>query len=207
MEKSSIAVLTKSEYLNLTEGLPYKTISPPINQEKVKMDECHVCYETIGEGKGVVCEHGHHCCMRHHLERIRAMYETNFSELGEITSPRRQISEAMSVFGAEASLAQCCFMCRCDLPDFAFGGGDVDAPYFKILRLIQRQGHVKLFAWAGLPDLMAQDMMRQWDALMDAHLEHERQIRDFNLMSFPEQQGRLAGEASFRQIKQGDVGS
>ena len=40
-----------------------------------RLMECHVCMEKIDGDKMVTCENGHSCCQKHHLERIRAIYQ------------------------------------------------------------------------------------------------------------------------------------
>ncbi len=74
---------------------------------------CHVCMEIIDESKLVCCPNGHHCCQKHHLERIRAIYQ-----------------EGREAFGSGSG--QTCFMCRGEIPDSSFSKG-----YFKNLMLIQ----------------------------------------------------------------------
>ena len=75
--------------------------------------ECHVCMEKIDSDKMVTCENGHSCCQKHHLERIRAIYQ-----------------EGLLSF--EDGGGQCCFMCRCSIGDHRFSSA-----YFKNLRVIQ----------------------------------------------------------------------
>lgn len=75
--------------------------------------ECHVCMEKIDSDKMVTCENGHSCCQKHHLERIRAIYQ-----------------EGRCAF--EDGQGQHCFMCRCSLGDHRFSSA-----YFKNLRVIQ----------------------------------------------------------------------
>lgn len=75
--------------------------------------ECHVCMEKIDSDKMVTCENGHSCCQKHHLERIRAIYQ-----------------EGRSAF--VSGQGQHCFMCRCSLGDHRFSSA-----YFKNLSVIQ----------------------------------------------------------------------
>lgn len=75
--------------------------------------ECHVCMEKIDSDKMVTCENGHSSCQKHHLERIRAIYQ-----------------EGRSAF--VDGQGQHCFMCRCSIGDHRFGSA-----YFKNLRVIQ----------------------------------------------------------------------
>ena len=74
---------------------------------------CHVCMEVVDESKLVCCPNGHHCCQKHHLERIRAIYQ-----------------EGRVAFGS--GNGQTCFMCRQDIPDTSFSPA-----YFKNLLFIQ----------------------------------------------------------------------
>jgi len=79
---------------------------------------CHICYEGISEGKGVTCENGHSCCQKHHLERVRAIYQEG-----------RSAFEGLK--GVENANGQDCFLCRCYLPDALFS-----MSYFKCLVVI-----------------------------------------------------------------------
>ena len=80
--------------------------------------ECHICYENITEGKGVTCENGHSCCQKHHLERIRAMYQEGRSAFG-----------GLDVGGGGG---QSCFLCRCCIGDHRFSSS-----FFNVLKVIQ----------------------------------------------------------------------
>ena len=64
----------------------------------------------------VVCENGHSCCKKHHVERIRAIYQ-----------------EGRMAY--EEGGAQCCFVCRVSINDDDFG--DDNSPFFKCLRIMQ----------------------------------------------------------------------
>jgi hypothetical protein len=83
--------------------------------------ECHVCCEIMPKEKGVACENGHSCCAIHHLERVRAMYQSNEVAFG---------AERLS--GGKEGMGQKCFECRCHIDDDRF-----TEQYFKNLRLIQ----------------------------------------------------------------------
>jgi len=77
--------------------------------------ECHVCMEMIDSDKMVTCENGHSCCQKHHLERIRAIYQ-----------------EGRFSFTDDEGGGQHCFMCRCSIGDDRFSPA-----YFKNLHVIQ----------------------------------------------------------------------
>jgi hypothetical protein len=96
-------------------GLSEKDLSRDIGKLRRKKgdDTCHVCYEKNEPLKMVVCENGHTCCQKHHLERVRAIYQ-----------------EGRSPYQDES--AQKCFMCRCDMPDELFSD-----MFFNVLRVIQ----------------------------------------------------------------------
>ena len=64
-------------------------------------------------------ENGHSCCQKHHLERVRAMYQEGRSAFG-------------GLFGCEGDSGQHCFMCRCAIGDARFSPS-----FFKVLRVIQ----------------------------------------------------------------------
>jgi hypothetical protein len=91
-----------------------------LEQDKEIDNTCHVCYEEVPEGKGVTCENGHTCCQKHHLERVRAIYQEG-----------RSAFEGMGT-KVENANGQDCFMCRCYLPDALFS-----LSYFKCLTVIQ----------------------------------------------------------------------
>ena len=63
---------------------------------------CHICYETPKEGKEVVCVNGHLCCQKHHLERIRAIYQEGRNAFG-YGGEGEEVEDASG---------QQCFMCR-----------------------------------------------------------------------------------------------
>jgi hypothetical protein len=74
--------------------------------------DCHVCYDPIldilKQGHQVIrCCNGHSCCEKHHLERIRAMYQSD-----------------QMAFGGEddddSGMGQTCFECRVKMPDQKF---------------------------------------------------------------------------------------
>ena len=104
-----MVILSTTEYLSLTEP----------NLSYYAKKECHVCYVNIPEGKGVTCENGHSCCQKHHLERVRAMYQEGRSAFGRLD-------------GCEGESGQHCFMCRCEIGDARFSPS-----YFKVLQVIQ----------------------------------------------------------------------
>lgn len=70
---------------------------------QIEEEECHICYEKIPLGKGVTCLNGHSCCQRHHLERIRSIYQ-----------------EGRCAFNVPNKTAQDCFICRCAIGDHSF---------------------------------------------------------------------------------------
>ena len=82
-----------------------------------RLMECHVCMEKIDGDKMVTCENGHSCCQKHHLERIRAIYQ-----------------EGRFAFdlGPTHGGGQHCFMCRCNIEDDLFSSA-----YRKNLHVIQ----------------------------------------------------------------------
>ena len=82
----------------------------------------HICYETPKEGKEVVCVNGHLCCQKHHLERIRAIYQEGRNAFG-YGGEGEEVEDASG---------QQCFMCRVFIEDDRFGES-----YFKCLRVIQ----------------------------------------------------------------------
>ena len=89
-----------------------------------KPDECHVCYKpfTLAHAMStetVTCPNGHICCQRHHLERVRAIY---------------QEGNPSAFAGGEdgSGTAQHCFMCRCDMKDDLFSPS-----YFRCLAVLQ----------------------------------------------------------------------
>jgi hypothetical protein len=100
-------------------------------------NNCHVCYEEIAEGKGVTCENGHSCCQKHHLERVRAIYQEGCSAFG-----------TPSLIGEKTGdSGQCCFICRQGIPDNLFSEN-----YKKCLLVIQAIEIPKMLnAAAGLP--------------------------------------------------------
>lgn len=73
---------------------------------------CHVCLGDVPTCKVTKCPNGHACCEKHHIQRIKAIYEGGkyaFSDGGS---------------------GQCCFMCRAGMPDALFS-----QTYFKMLDL------------------------------------------------------------------------
>ncbi len=76
--------------------------------------ECHVCMENVPCNKVVTCVNGHSCCQKHHLERIRAIYQ-----------------EGRNAY-TEGGTGQSCFMCRVPIGDNHFSH-----VFFKNLHIIQ----------------------------------------------------------------------
>jgi hypothetical protein len=91
---------------------------------------CPICYENIPEEKMVVCENGHLCCKRHHLERVRAAYQEGH-------------------FAFHGGIGMRCFECRSRIDDVSFG--DFNSVFFKTLRIIQSQElHAKFCREQGI---------------------------------------------------------
>lgn len=73
---------------------------------------CSVCLGNVCAHRTVCCPNGHKCCEKHHISRIKAIYESGNRAFG----PNRT--------------GQCCFECRVEIGDSAFSEN-----YFKMLRL------------------------------------------------------------------------
>ena len=73
------------------------------------LPDCPICFEKCNPCY-VQCPNGHTCCERHHVERIRAIYEGGGRAFG--------------------SNAQHCFECRTSIPDSSFS-----PKYFNLLKV------------------------------------------------------------------------
>ena len=131
-----MVILSTTEYLSLTES----------NLSYYAKKECHVCYENIPEGKGVTCENGHSCCQKHHLERVRAIYQEGQSAFGGLD-------------GCGGDNGQHCFMCRCAIGDDRFSPS-----FFKVLRVIQA---VEIPKMMGITDIHPSTLMEETADLID----------------------------------------
>jgi hypothetical protein len=80
--------------------------------------ECHVCYENVFKDKCVTCGNGHSCCQKHHLQRVRSIYQEN--------------NMAYGAGRDDDGAGQRCFICREYIIDESFS-----LNYFKNLQLIQ----------------------------------------------------------------------
>jgi hypothetical protein len=104
-----MTTLSTSDYLALSEP----------NLSYYANKECHVCYEKISAEKAVTCKNGHTCCQKHHLERVRAIYQQGDTAYGGMDD-------------RGGNNGQNCFMCRCEIGDARFSRS-----FFKVLRVIQ----------------------------------------------------------------------
>jgi len=91
--------------------------------------------ETIEDAKLVCCENGHHCCQKHHLERVRAIYQEGRAAFGG-TDPDNK------------GQGQKCFMCRVSIPDALFSD-----TYFKNLGIIQAFEYTKMLTGLNMQDV------------------------------------------------------
>ena len=82
------------------------------------MTYCHVCLCDVPTYKVATCPNGHSCCEKHHIQRIKAIYEGGKVAFDGVDG------------GKGEQTGQKCFMCRCFMPDACFGEN-----YFKLLRL------------------------------------------------------------------------
>jgi hypothetical protein len=82
---------------------------------------CPVCLDDVPKHKSVRCPNGHWCCEKHHIQRIKAVYETRKSAF-------------------DSGVAQHCFECRCHIPDELFSN-----TYHKLLFLTQLVELPKMF--------------------------------------------------------------
>ena len=98
---------------------------------------CHVCLGDVPTCKVAKCPNGHACCEMHHIQRIKAIYESG--------------KRAFHGGGG-----QMCFECRADMPDSVFSEN-----YKKLMRVtiaveLSKQvagrrmtnEHVAKFIWA-----------------------------------------------------------
>ena len=105
---------------------------------------CHVCYDKVS--KGVTCENGHTCCQKHHLERIRAIYQ-----------------EGQLAFD---SMGQHCFICRCPIKDDRFS-----KEYFNCLKVIITIGVIQNGDSMGrISDEHPLDVMKRVELTIDPNL-------------------------------------
>jgi len=125
-----MVILSTKEYLAVTE---------PNFLSYYAEKECHVCYEKIPTGKGVTCSNGHSCCQKHHLERVRAMYQEGQSAFGGLD-------------GCEGNSGQHCFMCRCAIGDARFSKS-----FFKVLVVIQS---VEIPKMMGINDIHPSELLK-----------------------------------------------
>ena len=72
---------------------------------------CHVCLGDVSTCKVAKCPNGHACCEKHHIQRVKAIYESG--------------RKAFHGGGG-----QICFECRADMPDSVFSEN-----YIKLLRI------------------------------------------------------------------------
>ena len=79
---------------------------------------CHVCLGDVPTCKVAKCPNGHACCEKHHIQRIKAIYEGGKHAFDGVDG------------GEGEQTGQMCFMCRCPMPDANFTEN-----YFKMLRL------------------------------------------------------------------------
>ena len=78
---------------------------------------CHVCLGDVPTCKVAKCPNGHACCEKHHIQRIKAIYEGG----------KYAFSDGA---GNPGGSGQCCFMCRADMPGALFS-----QTYFRVLDL------------------------------------------------------------------------
>ena len=72
---------------------------------------CHVCLGDVPTCKVTKCPNGHACCEKHHIQRIKAIYESG--------------KRAFHGGGGQE-----CFECRADMPDSVFSEN-----YKKLMRV------------------------------------------------------------------------
>ena len=78
---------------------------------------CHVCLGDVPTCKVAKCPNGHACCEKHHIQRIKAIYEGGQKAFGDDPNER---------------IGQRCFMCRAIMPGALFS-----ERYFRMLRITQ----------------------------------------------------------------------
>ena len=122
----------------------YLALSEP-NLSYYHNKECHVCYERVPEEKSVTCCNGHTCCQKHHLERIRAIYQEGQSAYGGAGS--RSNGHSGEAHG------QMCFMCRCPIGDARFS-----VNFFKLLKVIQAVEIPKMYGHDVRPEIVMEVM-------------------------------------------------
>lgn len=86
---------------------------PPNMPSDTETTYCHVCFSDVPTCKVAKCPHGHACCEKHHIQRVKTIYEE-----GEIA------------FNGGSGSGQMCFECRGRIPDSHFS-----EIYMKLLRL------------------------------------------------------------------------
>ena len=84
------------------------------------MTYCHVCLCDVPTSKVATCRNGHSCCEKHHIQRVKAIYES-----GEYA-----FDDPDPENGSGGAQGQMCFMCRCSMRDECFS-----QTYFKMLRV------------------------------------------------------------------------
>ena len=93
------------------------------------LPDCPICFEKCNPCY-VQCPNGHTCCERHHVQRVRAIYEEGGIPAA---AAARAIYEEGGIPAAAAcsSNAQHCFECRTYIPDSSFS-----QKYFDLLRVL-----------------------------------------------------------------------
>lgn len=78
---------------------------------------CHVCLGDVSICKVAKCSNGHACWEKHHIQRVKAIYEGGKYAFSDDA-------------GNDGGSGQCCFICRASMPDARFS-----KTYFNMLRL------------------------------------------------------------------------
>ena len=109
---------------------------------------CHVCLGDVPTCKVSKCPNGHACCEKHHIQRIKAIYEGGQRAFGDDQDERS---------------GQRCFMCRATMPDALFS-----ERYFRMLRITQVVEVPKQTLGCRMTNERIVEMLRRLQAVTEA---------------------------------------